>query len=220
MAIIKDIERFDGMQNEAKLAWDWLRRLPEYKADYAKMRKSINLTLQSDLKEKYGFYPLINPNEKCLPQYAPSGFWVAFGRLLKQDSLDSGVKFQYPSYIDLDNYQNPRKYKKYNYKTQELLDKITLEIDPRKPINFILNQIESYLRRVKKVYKIKEKKPRIADLSSVYRDRVMNKLGYKKKDIRKATAPFTDNDEVNESKRKKGYRISKKADAIEGTQKL
>lgn len=205
MAIVNYVKRHDEIRNEAKLAWNWLRKLPEYKADYKN---------RDELNKKYGFYPLINP-KKVLPyKNAPFEFFVAFGKLLGQHPFDSGVNFKNLNYLELDAYEHPKKYRKYNYKPQPLPRRILIEINPRKPINFILEQIESYLKRVKKVYKIEDNKPRVAELNLIYKNYVLENLGFKRRKVRKTIAPFTDDSDANESKRKKAYRISKKVESI------
>lgn len=217
MAIVGHVKRHDIMMLEAKLAWNWLRKLPEYKADYKnqdKLKGHTILTEGYELKKKYGFYPLINPKFKYSYHHPPLEFFVAFGALLEQHPFDSGVDFKTVDYLELDACEHPKKYRKYNYKPRPLPQRLLIEIEPKKPINFILEQIERYLKRVKKVYKVKDNKPRVAELNLIYKNYVLENLGLKRRKIRKMIAPFTDEANTNESKRKKAYRISKKVASI------
>lgn len=222
MAIVDYVKKHDEIMKEAKLAWNWLIKLPEYKVDCKNRNKLKGHTLLTEgyeLKKKYGFYPLINPKFKYSYHHAPLEFFVAFGELVKQHPFDSGVDFKTLDYLELDAYEHPKKYRKYSYKPRPLPRRVLIEIDPKKPINFILEQIERYLKRVKKVYKIKDNKPRVAELNLIYKNYVLENLGLKRKEVRKIIAPFTDDSNANESKRKKAYRISKKVESIR-TRKL
>jgi hypothetical protein len=219
--------KFDELRYEAGLAWDWLRKRPEYKTDYdkwSKLKNPIPVTLQEELKDKYGFYPLINPKidaiyfrskvvspSRIKLHHPPWEFLEDFCCFFtKRKNLDSGVDFKNLNYIDIDIYRNPKRYKKYGCKPTPLPDRLLVSIDPKKPVDYILELIRNYLRAVKKIYKVKDRKPRITDYNLIYRNYVLEKLGVTTKETRKTVAPYSDNEAVNESVRKKAYRIEKK----------
>lgn len=217
MAIVNYVKRHDEIRKEAKLAWNWLRNLPEYKSDYKNRDKLKGPTLLAEgdkLREKYGFYPLINPKEEAPGQNAPIEFSADFSKLLEQNIFDSGVDFKNPSYLESDAYEYPEKYRKYNYKRRPLKGRILVEIDPKKPINFILEQIEWYLKRVKRIYKIKDSRPRPAELNLMYKAYVLLNLGIKQKIIMKEIALHIDDNTVGDSQRDKAKRILRKVKSI------
>jgi hypothetical protein len=217
VAIVSFVKRHDKIRSEAVLAWKWLRKRPEYKADYKKLhmlKGNIPSELQEELKGRYGFCPLIDPDTKLICHQPPMDFFLNFGKLLGQYPFDSGVDYETVDYIEIEAYKNPKKHRKYGYKRQPLPDKLRISIDPKKPTGFLLQQIERYLIAIKETWKVKEKKPHIADSYKTYQYYVLSNLGLKRKAIRKQIANFSKDDNRNESKRKKAYRHSKKAEKI------
>jgi len=218
VAIVEHVKRHDDMMKEAKLAWNWLRRLSTYKSDYKnqnKLREHTLLTEEYELKKKYGFYPLINPKEELPYKNAPSEFWIAFGKLITGEyPFVSGVEYKTLDYTELDACEHPEKYRKYNYKSIPLPQRLSIEVDPKKPINFILKQIERYLRRVKNVYKIKDDRPRISNASVVYKAYVLRKLGFRGDVLKRKIQPLSEEYSLNESLTKRAARIVKKAKLI------
>jgi len=216
VTIVNFYQRHDKIRVEARLAWNWLIKQPKYWADYTrqkKLKEKLSSEEQEKLRKKYGFFPLIDPKTKMPYSHAPQGFFIAFGKLLGQLPFDSGVIFETLDYIELDAYQHPKKYKKYKYKPYSLPKQLSITIDPKKPINFILNQIENYLRRIKKIYKIKYEHPPVVNLNLAYKYYVLENWGVKRKEIRREIAPFA-KDKTDESQRKKAYKISKKVKSI------
>lgn len=226
MAIVTFYQKHDEIRHEAGLAWNWLRNTNQYKADYIKF-SSFDKKVNLELENKYGFYPLINPKVKCSYFYmplqknknisklkrrrleAPSDFFVAFNifvsKVLKQKPFDSGIDFETVDMINLYEYEHPEVYGKYQL--TPLPEKICISIDPRKQIKPLLLQIENYLKRVKKIYKLKDERPRITDLNLVYKHHILGKFGITKKAIGKEITPYH-NDHHKDSQRKKLYRIS------------
>jgi hypothetical protein len=236
MASISFYKRHNEIRHKAGLAWDWLRKRPEYKRDYDKWNKiknSISSVAKEELKKKYGFYPLINPGvnnkhfyiplskKEKLPKtnrrrlQPPLQFFIGFNNFwFKEKAFESGVDYITLDYIDLNIYRNPKRYKKYVHKTKLLPDKLRIEIDPKKPIDFILSQIKNYLRIVKETYHIKDERFSTTDLDLVYINYVLENLKIPKRKIREMISPYSDTEIVNESRRKKAYRISKKLESI------
>ncbi|MCX5705465.1 MAG: hypothetical protein NTZ92_05375 [Candidatus Omnitrophica bacterium] len=219
MAIVENVKRDKLIRKEATVAWRWLIHLSEYKADYNRqpeeLKSSKHMANEVGINLKYGFYPLINPNCK---ERVPNDFVIAFSRMLKQQVFDWGVEFENPSLVDLKILESPKDLKRLKrknaYQEFRLPDKAIIKVDPKKPIGFVIVQIKDYLRRLRKAYKIKNEKPRLASLNLTYQYYVLENLGVKRKEIRKKIAPFIGRDEDNESQRKKAYRISKKVKSI------
>jgi hypothetical protein len=226
VAIIDSLKRHNLIFDEALLAWKWLIKQPAYQADYKrqkKLGKSISLSVQEELRKKYGFYPLENPKLGWVKQIFPSHFLSGFGNLLDLYPLempytigaeitDLAVQAKvalFPLRKGLNE-----KYPQRNCKCEKLPKTIQIRVNPRQPINFTLSEIRHILEMVKKTYNIREEKSRLASLNLIYKECVLKNSGVNRKERRKIIAPFTDRDKDNESQRKKAYRISKKAEAI------
>jgi hypothetical protein len=247
VAIIDSLKRHNLIFGEALKAWKWLRKQAAYIADYKrqqKLGKSISLSVKEELRKKYGFYPLVNPNGYAMKSIFPDEFFIGFGDLLGQRPFAAGAYFpnipvlrlSYSSKeeyekckIDFEAYKNSKVFKK---KYKDKLVRIRVQVNPNKeedavpcpiiievnpyyPINFILPEIRKTLQKVKKAYSIKDKRPRIDGMFKSYQLYVLNKFGEKRRKIKKIIDPFIDEDGGQESRIKRFIRLEKKVKKIE-----
>ncbi len=220
MAIIKGGERTDRIAKEAELVWKWLKKLPEYIADYqlqSKLGPEIDTATKEYLKNKYGFSPLINPkreNDYILFK-VPGEFVVRFSQCVGHPFNDNGVKFKNITSFNLWAKESPEKYRNndYNglYKVIDLPQKLVVEIDPHKPTALLLDEIRYFLNRLKKVYGVKDERSRSVGMSKVYMVYVMENLGKEKAKIKQKIEPLIRDAGLKESRTKKAGRILKKA---------
>ena len=200
MAVVTDTDKINKMYQESFLAWRWLKCFPRYKADYkrqVKLGKSISAEVKEELKRVYGFFPLIDPTTQ-----SPVNFFTEiFFSYPPEPTLFPRI----PSYFDI--YAIERKLK---IKPSELPKWVTIQLNPLRPTNIILNEIEQYLIALKKAYKIKDKRPRIDDLHEVYIIRTMKNLGVKDSVILKFVESQIKEENLKEAGIKRVSRIIKK----------
>lgn len=222
MPIKKSIDQHHELYDEITKAWNWLRSLPEYKEDYKMQKGYKKKTIIGDVYEtkyNWGFAPLIDPKETFGPhKVAPIEFVNVFSKIIGQNPFRSGINYKNLNAIDLWCIEHKKEYlrmkKKYGYKKKKLPKYVTIEIDPKKPLRYITREIGDYLKRVKKVYNVKDERPRASETNLVFKAYVLKNLGKSEKEIKKTIKPPTNNPLANESRTKSAARISKKAKAL------
>lgn len=204
------IAKHDIIRAEAIKAWKWLRRLPQYKNDYKLYHSETNPEVQSRLKAKWLIWPLIDPADKNCRSAFVAALGEKFGHhpyrpgvSIKDKNLSMAVHAHlYKDSPTLTDWTN-------KFPLPLLPKKIDFEIDPTKPITFLLSQIGEKLEQIQKVYGINPKRPQFSDVSRKYRKYVSVQLGKTKPEILSTVFPESTGlkDEERASYRKKLARM-------------
>jgi len=200
MGLKTSVKKHDELNSETALAWEWVRKLPEYTNDFMsyetlKSKKSKTLLSESPaeiaepyFRKRWGFYPLQNP-ATTLPRKkgqllaAPLNFMVDVGRLFGFHPLDSGITARGVTFTDLICLENKAERKrlkrKCNYEPPKKLPKrIAIELDPTRHVSSLVSEVRDYLKRVQAVYNVKtDKKEREHGLHTRYQAYVQRQLG-------------------------------------------
>ncbi len=144
--------------------------------------------LSATLKRQWGFFPLEDPRKftsSCPPQLAID-IANLFDQLLYQDA----VAMTNLNPIVLSELVYDKKLKRWtkqdNPNLPSLPKRLIFEVDPRKPLQLILKLLESSLKEVRRVYGIKDKRPRPKDLCVRYQTYVLQQSGQSQGKIAKA----------------------------------
>ena len=81
-------------------------------------------------------------------------------------------------------YENLDKDSQFRNTDVALPEWIQIKIDPRRPTQYTLLQIGRYLKEVKRVFKIREVRPRTGQLCPLYKTYVLKKLGFSGRDLK------------------------------------
>lgn len=194
-------DRYEETRAEAVMAWNWLKKTPEYIRDYQNDKKTKSEKTKTGLlkseetapnfKKKWGFYPLLDPNTVLPKGFAPMHFMIDMARLFDFDPVDRGMNPKDLTFVDLYCLQYEREKrrmkKQYGYEPpKKLPKKITIELNPKMRISTLLQEIESYLERVQKVFKVTtNERPREQGFCVRYMLYVCEQLNYSKATTRK-----------------------------------
>ena len=221
---------------ESQKAWDWLRRLADYKADYRAMidadfRASkkylenmqqpgatilttppVPNALAEKLKIKWGFYPLINPSIRRLP----ADFFYHISRLFSLSGTEAGVRHEGFNYIHI--MKQGKKTGQYEYRTKKdlpaLPESISFEINPMLPILPTLAYIKDFLADVQRIYNIRPSRPNAIWVSLKYKAYVLRQLGVSEEKVRAAVIPLDWSQPLSDDRRQCIFRIMKESKEV------
>lgn len=203
MAIVTGEAKLLNALKESMRAWNWLKRCAQYKIDYTYQQTSgpsLSKKFRENMLKTYGFYPLIDPFLK-----QPSDFHFEFCWMFGQIPSKSSINPIKPSYVDI--FLVSRK------KIKPVLPKqVTIQIDPTKPVNLILEELKKYLNHLRKTYKIKEKRSPMENLHMIYILRTLKNLGMKEDRILKKFRDSLKDEATKESELKRFLRLIKKTE--------
>ncbi len=179
--------------------WNWVRKLPEYKADFMKMRKhraslppypppgETILTseqpkdeFREHVTQLWGFYPLDDPKIA----WPSSAFTAMLTAAFRTDAVMIHTELT-RTYEEDGLNASPRMSLARRKQLSGAPERIVYAIDPTRPIGVIQAIIGDHLKRVRRAYKIKRGKPRMDSQFSRYQAYILRKLGHADSFIRK-----------------------------------
>jgi len=195
-------------------AWGWLRKLPEYKADFARFKREPGFAEwkkhfkqppdRLGLNQKWGFFPLTDPAND-----APGRLIEALALLGEHPHLGS-VRLRAGWLYGV--IYGPKA------KTQpelfpELPKTLTLSVNPRRPLSQLQEDFVRLISDVQKAYGVKPKRIRYSGFSTEYKVFIGKQLGWSASRIKEELkAPDYDKltPEQLKSKRMATHRAMKK----------
>jgi hypothetical protein len=195
-------------------AWGWLRKLPEYKADFARFKREPGFAQwkkhfknppdKLGLKQKWYFFPLTDPKND-----APGRLIEALTLMGEHPHLGSvrlRAGWLYGIIYGLKANVSPGM-------LPELPKSLTLSVNPRKPISQLQHDFIRLMRDIQKAYEIKPKRIRYSGFMNRYKVLVGQNLNWTESRM-KAELKVSDYEkltpEQRKSKRMATYRAMKK----------